>query len=444
MAGFSLAAVAAVLAFAGLTLWRTRATVDDLTRDRQQATADAIADTLALAYRTSGSWDHVDVHPAEMLAAQADADLSVTDPAGSDLDLHSSMGPMPGVRATAASGPQRSAEILVDGRHIGTVRLTFTETDVAEAETHVRDTLRSTVLIGALLAAVAAALVAMPLAARIVRPIRRITDTAARLGSGDGAARAGGHDAPGELGELASTFDDMAERLGAHDAARRNLAADVAHELRTPLTLLQGSCEEVLDGIAEPTIERFAQMHDDLLRIRRIVDDLGHLADADAALAEQRLTLLTRCDLADIAGRAAAIVAPMIDGNDQPLVRHLDSVTVHGDPHRLEQIVVNLLTNAAKYSPAGSSITIATRGHRDHATITVADHGAGIPDDELPRIFERFYRGADARTTAGSGIGLAVVDQLVRAHGGSTTVASSADGTTFTINLPLPPGPARI
>ena len=272
--GFVAVAVVAVFVLAGLTLWRTKHSVGQLARERQQATAEAIADTLGLAYQQGGGWDTVDPHPAMMLAVQAGASLTVVDTNGTMLVLRNTMGNMPQM-ATNAHGPTRTASVIVNGEQVGTAQVTFVSGELAQAEMHVRDALSGTVAIGALIAAVVAALVAAPIALRIVRPLRRVTDAAQRLGNGDANARAGEHRAPGEIGTLNRTFDAMAERLQANDVARRNLAADVAHELRTPLTLLQGGCEEIIDGITEPSIEHFVQMHDDVLRLRRLVDDLG-------------------------------------------------------------------------------------------------------------------------------------------------------------------------
>jgi two-component system sensor histidine kinase BaeS len=434
--GFVAVAVAAVFVLAGLTLWRTKHSVGQLAHERQQATADVIAQALALGYTQGGGWSATDPHPAMMLAVQAGAVVTVLDAAGTVVDLRSDMVNMPTLE-TGMHGSQRTASVVVDGHQVGSVVVTFTSGELVQAEMHVRDALRGTVLIGALVAALVALLVAVPLARRIVRPLRGVTDAARRLGEGDANARAGGHDAPGEIGSLARTFDVMADRLQADDVARRNLAADVAHELRTPLTLLQGGCEEVIDGIAEPSLEHFVQMHDDVLRLRRLVDDLAELAEADAARAEPTMRL-EACDLAGIASSAVDTLQPLIAANQHHLVRHLEPAMVAGDPLRLSQIVTNLLTNAIKFTPAGGSIDI--RVHEDRvrgvAVLTVSDTGPGIDDDDRAHVFERFYRGARALPIAGSGIGLAVVDQLVKAQGGSVNVADSASGATLVVTMP--------
>jgi len=317
--------------------------------------------------------------------------------------------------------------------------------ELAQAETHVRDALSGTVAIGALLAAFVAAIAAAPIALRIVRPLSRVTDAAQRLGDGDATARAGEHRAPGEIGTLNRAFDHMAERLQANDVARRNLAADVAHELRTPLTLLQGECEEIIDGITEPTIEHFVQMHDDVLRLRRLVDDLGTLADADAVLAGPSLKV-EPCDLAEIAASVADALRPLAEANQQQLNRHLEPAIVDGDPARLSQIVANLLTNAIKFTPPGGVIGLDVRPSRpqEAVTMTVSDNGPGILSDDRPHVFDRFFRSDATRQVAGSGIGLAVVAQLVKAHDGSVELADTTTGTTIAVTFPVSALNARL
>ena len=175
VAGFVVVAVAAVLVFAALTLWRTRHTVGQLARDRQDATAQAIAQTLALAYARDGGWTGTDAHPAMMLAVQAGAGLTVLDGDGRALDLRN---PMFDMRALAAphDGTERRALVIVDGHQVGTAVVTFAYGELAQAERHVRDALRGTVLVGSVAAALTALVVSVPLARRVVQPLTRVTE----------------------------------------------------------------------------------------------------------------------------------------------------------------------------------------------------------------------------------------------------------------------------
>jgi two-component system sensor histidine kinase BaeS len=434
--GFVAVAIVAVFVLAGLILWRTQHSVGQLARERQQATADAIADTLELAYQDADSWSATDAHSAIMIAVQAGAALKVVDSGGQEVPLYSAMGSMPAM-ATDAQGPTLTATVDVQGEQVGTAHVTFVSGELAQAERHVRDALSGAIVLGALAAAAGGALVAAPLVTRIVRPLRRVTDAARQLGDGDPSARAGHHDAPGEVGTLNRTFDAMAERLQANDVARRNLAADVAHELRTPLTLLQGGCEEVIDGITEPSLDHFVRMHDDVLRLRRVVDDLGALAEADAALAEPSIAV-ERCNLAEIASKAVEALRPLADANEVQITRHLQSTAIDGDPTRLAQIVTNLLTNAIKFTPPRGTVAVDVRLNslERTATLTVSDNGPGIAVADRAHVFERFYRGESTRSMAGSGIGLAVVAQLVKAHHGSVELVDTLAGTTIAVTFP--------
>ena len=438
-------AVTAVFVFAGLTLWRTKHTVGRLADDRRTDTAQTIARTIALSYQQTGSWNTTDIHPASMLAVQAGATITVTDTTGRELTLPSSMGPMN--MATQDPGPAavtKRVPVIVDGSTIATVSVAFTNGELALAEQHVRDALRGTVALGALIAALAAVIVAAPLSRRIVAPLARITDTARRLGNGDATARVTQPDATGELGELAKTFDEMADRLQAHEQTRRNLTADLAHELRTPLTLLQGSCEELIDGDAQPDMARFVELHDDILRMRRLVDDLATLAEADTATTEGT-TNHQPIDLAATATAATDRLRDLIAANEHELVTDLHPVTINGDRTQLIQITTNLLTNAIKYTPPGGTIhlKVTTDPTTSTAVLTVTDDGPGISVHDRPHVFERFYRATQTRHITGTGIGLAVAQQLVTAHHGTitinpTTPGTTIPGTTVTVRFPLP------
>ena len=241
---------------------------------------------------------------------------------------------------------------------------------------------------------------------------------------------------PGELGELARAFDSMADTVASSERDRRNLTADVAHELRTPLAALQAGLEELRDGLVEPTPEGLAGLHDQSLRLGRLVSDLAELSAAEASgvssqRAEVDLTQVARDELAvrDSHLRAAGLV---VDSRlDRP-------VPVRADPDRLHQAVGNLLANAARYCRSGDEVAVVVRAEDGQAVLDVVDSGPGIPADELPHIFDRLWRGRAARQVAGSGIGLAVAREIVLAHGGTIeAVSPEGAGTTITIRLPL-------
>ncbi len=439
-------AVAAVGLLAALTLLAANAQVAGLAASQQQGTSRSVAAALSQAYREAGGWDAADLRPAFALAGSAGARLQVLDQAGAvvlphGFDPSQMMGAMmgaaygPGARF-AVGGTVLREPVTAVGAQVGTAVLRFPGGGLPAAEQQVRTALERTVAAGAGLAALLALVVAWVVARHITRPLARLTGTVRLIESGDRTARAALPSAPGEVGELAVAFNRMADTLDRQDTLRRHVLADVAHELRTPITVLQASCEQMADGTEPPTPGRLASLRDEVLRLGRLVQDLQTLSAAEAA----GLQLVTApVDLAGVAADAAELLGPVFDAAEVGLVTGLEPVTVHGDATRLGQVVTNLLTNALKASPAGGQVTLTVAATPGLARLEVADQGPGIPAAELPHIFERFWRGEAGQRAGGSGIGLAVVAELVRAHRGRVQVASDpGHGARFTVLLPRP------
>ena len=226
----------------------------------------------------------------------------------------------------------------------------------------------------------------------------------------------------------------MADALELEDELRRVLVADVAHELRTPLAILQATTEAMADGITEPTAATLSSLHDETLRLGRIVEDLEVLASAEAAELSMEFKPV---DLALVAGEAADALEGQLVSAGLSLTRDLEPAVVRGDKNRLHQVVTNLLTNAIKFTSAGGAVSVSVSMRDRVARIVVEDSGRGIPPDDLDHVFDRFWRGPDVRHTAGSGVGLAVVQELVRAHKGEVSVSSREGfGATFVVTIP--------
>jgi two-component system sensor histidine kinase BaeS len=185
--------------------------------------------------------------------------------------------------------------------------------------------------------------------------------------------------------------------------------------------------------MAEPSRERLGSLHDEVLRLGRIVEDLGTLASAEAAALRLERH---RVDLAEVARDASAALAPQFAAGEIELVADLHPAPVEGDRDRLTQVVANLLGNALKFTPVGGRVVVEVAANGD-VELAVRDTGPGIPADELPHVFERFWRGRGAAEVGGSGVGLAVVAELVRAHGGEVAAATRPEGgAAFTVRLP--------
>ena len=293
---------------------------------------------------------------------------------------------------------------------------------------------------GALLITGVVAVVAMLAAAalvanRLTRPLREVAGAARRLGHGDLTARArGGSDA--ESAELATAFNGMAERLERSEALRRRAASDLAHDLATPATVLESQVQAMVDGVVPADAVQLEKARVAAAGLSSLIGQLGELTQAEAAPLQRKLELV---DL-------VALAQEIVDANEGLLRERDVTATVQArrgassasvDRGQVARALRNVVSNAIAYSPPGGSVRIGIDAGPPIA-IRVTDEGSGIDEDDLPFIFERFYRADRSRgRVPGSGIGLTVARELVTANGGSVEVESSGpDGTTFRIGLP--------
>ena len=423
---FAAVALAAIALLAGLTAAFAAADVASLASRQREELTKAIAAAAGTAWDRHDRWASADVEPVLDLAARVGADAEIRDRAR----------PVAVSRGFAerASSPQGRAAVVVRGTPVGVAVARFTGSGLAAANHTLQTALLRAIAGAAGLAAVLALLTGLAVAGRITRPVGKLIAATRAMGRGDRTARVGPIPAPGELRELATAFDQMADTLDRQELLRRALVADVAHELRTPIAVLQAGHEALLDGVAEPTPGELASLRDEVLRLARMVGDLQTLAAAEAAALQ---LALQRCDLAEVAATAADSLAGQFETTGVTLERQLAPAEVLADPGRLHQVITNLLTNALKFTPAGGRVTLSTRPAGGNCVLQVTDTGVGIPAGELPHIFERFWRGQRATHVSGSGIGLSVAAELARAHGGRLAVSSEpGHGTQMTLTLP--------
>lgn len=237
-----------------------------------------------------------------------------------------------------------------------------------------------------------------------------------------------------DIRQLAESFDRMADVLKQQDQLRRNLVADLAHELRTPVAVMQAQAEAMLDGITTTSPTEIESLHEEMLRLARMIDDLQQLSEAEAAATQ---LAVVPCDLADQAAVAAGSLGGTFDSAGVALELRLSNAPARCDKVRMQDVIRNLLMNAAKYTPAGGTVVVETKPADKQAVLRVADTGIGIAADDLPHVMERFYRGSRSDGISGTGIGLAVVEELVRAQHGALRIASEpGQGTEVTILLP--------
>jgi two-component system, OmpR family, sensor histidine kinase BaeS len=423
---FIAVALAAVALLAGLTAGFAAADVSALAARQRAELTSAIAVAAAGAWDRHDSWAGADLSPALDLAARTGADVQIRNQAGQVVIAS------PGFAAQAGSGD--NAALTVRGETVGEAEVRFTGSGLGSADRALRTDLLLAIAGAAGLAAVLAMLTGLGVARRITRPIEQIIAVTRAMGRGQRQARVGRLAAPGELAELGAALDQMADTLDRQEQLRRDLVADVAHELRTPVAVLQAGHEALVDQVAEPTPEQLASLRDEVLRLARMIGDLQMLAAADAAVLHLSRD---RCDLAGLAAAAADSLVGQFEAAGITLQRQLARAEILGDPRWLHQVITNLLTNALKFTPAGGQVSIAVWPAGADAVLTVTDTGIGIDPDDLPRIFDRFWRSPRAAHTAGTGIGLAVAAELTRAHGGLLSAVSQlGHGTRMTLTLP--------
>lgn len=292
------------------------------------------------------------------------------------------------------------------------------------------------VTIAAVAVAIIAGAAAFWLSRRIVEPVRRLENAANDLEAGDYARRVqfAGSD---EIASLARAFNGMAEAIERKENLRKQMTSDVAHELRSPLNNLTGYLEAIADGVVEPDADTIASLRDEADLLVRLVADLEQISLADAG---RQVLHLQPVRFGAVVASAVAMMQPRARAHDVTIVCDASTpAEVEADPGRMAQVVRNLLENAITHTPSGGEIRVRVTNVDDEVLLTVVDSGPGIPEEHLPNIFERFYRADPSRTraTGGAGLGLAIVEQLVRVHGGTVSAANAEQGgAKFTIMLP--------
>ena len=413
--------------FAVALFLSARSDLTPLTAKRAAQIETSISQVAARAYQATNSWEHADLKGVLKVATEDGVRISILNNQGKVLAQG-------GARIAGKPAPVQLIAIQSDRSIVGDFRLTFPGTYTETWATVDRRLLAAAGIIGAL-SVLLGLIVALVIARRVTRPLRTLAATVASVNEGNTDARVGHVSSVDELQSLAEGFDTLADTLQRQDELRRAMVADVAHELRNPVAVLQAACEAMVEGVAEPTAGLAASMLEEVRRIGRRIADLDALAAAESA--HFRMTR-ERVDLAQVALDATVSARQVLRDAGVAVSTSLVRSVVLGDRDRLHQVVSNLLLNAAKHTPFGGEVLVSVRPEGSNAVLRVSDTGVGIPPDELPHVFERFWRGRHASVTHGSGVGLAIVAELVRAHRGEVEVASTVGmGTEFTVRIPL-------
>jgi two-component system sensor histidine kinase BaeS len=332
---------------------------------------------------------------------------------------------------------RNATPLQVDGEPVGWLIAPREQFQRSPAEALFLDRMNRTLAIGAAGAAVVSLLLGILLARTLTRPIRELTKATRAVAGGDLGQRVTVRSRD-ELGDLAVSFNLMSAELARARDMRRQMTADIAHELRTPTTLILGHVDAIDDGILPPSSETFDIIREEAGRLGRLIEDLATLSRVETG----ELSLVRRL-VAPGALLAQAVAAHRPLAEKKQISLHVDIEpdlpALPVDPDRMAQVLGNLLNNALRHTPQAGRITLQARRHESGVELLVQDTGPGIAPEDLPRVFERFYRTDKSRQreTGGAGLGLAIARSIVELHGGQIWAESTlGEGTTFLIRLP--------
>lgn len=421
-------------------------------QNRLENTAQEIVGTISRQYdKASGRWDAAGVHSIGMSLLYDGFIIRVTDAAGNvvwdaetcDMTLctavldditHKMAGRYPHNDGALTS---KVFDAMNGSEKIGTVNVKYPGPYFfSEGDFNFLDALNKILILTAIFTLFVSVLAGFYIARRLSRPILTTAETARKISQGDYEVRISDETNTIELDRLIGAINQLGESLKNQENLRKQLTADVAHELRTPITTAQTHLEAMIEGCWEPTKERLQSCYDEMTRISRLVRDLESLAKVESGNSKLDKSMISLMELSNNA--VLDFEAELKNKDLRTSVEGSDS-KIFADKYRIDQVLMNLMSNAIKYTPEGGSINIRIREKGDSVLLEFEDNGIGIPEEELPLIFERFYRADKSRNrmTGGSGIGLAIVRSIVSAHGGTVEVRSRLNsGTCFTLTFP--------
>jgi two-component system OmpR family sensor kinase len=400
-----------------------------------------LTDDLAAYYEQQGSWDGVEVVFEDNRRAQGRGQMhqggqSTLLADGQGLVVYDSQGRHAG-ETLGRSELELAVPVQSGGQTVGfLLAVSPGWGQLGTQEQSFLDQVNRVLLLAGVLAVALSILLGLGLSRGLTAPLARLTAAAHRIASGDLSQRVP-ETGSAEVAALGRAFNQMAADLEKAEELRRNLVADLAHELRTPLSVIQGNLRAILDGVYPLEQAEIATLYDETRLLNRLVDDLRELALAEAGQLRLERQPVAPADVVNRATESARVQAAAMGITLQAdLPEHLPLVDI--DPQRIGQVLGNLLTNALVHTPSGGEIVVTARLRGSEVELSVRDTGEGIRSEDLPYIFERFYRADRARATGGTGLGLAIARQLVEAHGGRIEVESEVGrGTQFAFTVPV-------
>jgi len=336
-----------------------------------------------------------------------------------------------------AGNLDKGVELIVDEEQVGTILIASSLGVLTSLQRTFLTQVNLFIFVIAVVSALVAVLIGWLQSRRIVAPVKALSGAAKKVADGDYTQRieASRKD---EIGEMANAFNTMAEDLEEQRVLRQRVMSDIAHELRTPLSVLQIDLESIQDGINQPNQENIGILRDQVIYIGKLVNDLRMLALADAGELSIEMDVLS---LSSLIQAIASRVESSLKEKQLTLVLDLleDDLLINGDEQRLSQVLLNLINNARQHTPPGGTIKVSGLRVGDEIQISIEDNGEGIPDADLPHVFDRLYRSSNSRSrkTGGTGLGLSIARSLVEAHHGRVWIRSKeGQGTTISFSLP--------
>lgn len=331
-----------------------------------------------------------------------------------------------------------SREVIVNEVVVNDLVEALTPTDAESISLIFLEDIRHGVQRAIFMAMIVAVIVGTVIVRQITRPLSRLREATQTLAQGDLSVRVPVKSRD-EVGRVAESFNQMAADLEQQEQVRRQMVADVAHELRTPLTVMNSNLEAMLDGLIQPNPTELGELHDETQRLIRMIEDLRLLSLADAGRLQVRKE---NVDVFDIIDMVISRMTPLAQSQGIKLPAPMRAVPliINGDVDKLQQAIGNLVDNGIRHTLAGGKVLVTAVQENKFVHISVTDTGRGIPPEDLPNLFDRFWRGDKSRSrhSGGSGLGLSIVQQIVELHNGSiTAVSPDGMGATFTITLPL-------
>ena len=423
----------------------------------QMAASDEIARDLSAYYASRGSWQGVggyfvqtfDSGMGGMMGGGPRAGMTPGMMMGGQALLADASGTVVASRDGTGLGQKLSSTMLaggapiqVNGKTVGTMVHAVPMASAPDAlQQEFLQRVNLSILLAGIIAGVVALILGGALFYQITAPLNALAAASRKIAGGDLTARVA-QARDDEIGQVGRAFNAMADSLAQSETARQNMIADIAHELRNPLGIIQGQLEGLLDGVFPASPEQIASIHEETLLLNRLVADLRDLALADAG---QLHIMRQPTNLGALIAKTVAAFAAQAAEKNITLKSDLPAALpqVNIDAQRIEQVLRNLLGNALRYTPEGGVVSVecsVSSGPSSSVTVRVRDSGSGVPAEDLPHVFERFWRGdkSRARHGGGAGLGLAIAKQLVAAHGGTIGVESErGQGATFWFTLPV-------